>query len=84
MWVSAGHSRDLHPLENHMTKLRNFTKEENQDFSAIGFSLHLMLEQAMLEQALINLIVHKNYKQKLYQRASMLQWILGSFGFSQN
>ena len=35
-----------------MTKLRNFTKEENRDFSAFKFSLQLMLGQA-----LTNLIV---------------------------
>ena len=24
VWVNAGHGRDLHPLADHMTKLRNF------------------------------------------------------------
>ena len=38
VWVNA-HGRDLHPLTDHMTKLRNFTKEENRDFSAFRFSL---------------------------------------------
>ena len=43
----------------------------------------------MLEQALTNLTVclmisQKNYIQKLHKRASMLQRILGRFGFSQN
>ena len=42
--VNANHGRDLHPLANHMTKLQNFTKGENRDFSAFRFSLHLMLE----------------------------------------
>ena len=32
IWVNADHGRDLHPLDDHMTKLRNFTKEENCDF----------------------------------------------------
>ena len=32
--VNADHGRD-HPLANHMTKLRNFTKEENRDFFSI-------------------------------------------------
>ena len=52
VWVNADHERDFHPLADHMTKLRNFTKEENHDFSAFRCSLQLMLEQA-----LINLIV---------------------------
>ena len=52
VWVNADHGRDLHPLTVHMTKLQNFTKEENHDFSAFRFSLNLTLEQA-----LTNLIV---------------------------
>ena len=52
VWVNADHGRDLHPLADHMTKLRNFTKEENRDFSPFRFSLQLMLEQT-----LTNLIV---------------------------
>ena len=31
---NADHGRDFHSLSDHMTKLRNFTKEENCDFSA--------------------------------------------------
>ena len=42
VWVNADHRRDLHPLTNHMTKLQNFTKEENRDFSAILFSLQIL------------------------------------------
>ena len=43
----------------------------------------------MFDQTLSNLIVclmisHKNNIQKLHKRASMLQWILGRFDFSQN
>ena len=34
VWVNADHGRDLHPLANHMTKLKIFTKEQNHDFSA--------------------------------------------------
>ena len=52
VWVKADNGRDLHPLADHRTKLRNFTKEENRDFLAFRFSLQLMLEQA-----LTNLIV---------------------------
>ena len=52
VWVNADNGRDFHPLSNHMKKLRNFTKEENRDFSSFRFSLQLMLEQA-----LTNLIV---------------------------
>ena len=39
VWVNADHERDFHSLADHMTKLRNFTSEENRDFSAIIFSL---------------------------------------------
>ena len=42
VWVNADHERDLHLLADHMTKLQNFTKEENCDFSAFGVSLQLM------------------------------------------
>ena len=34
VWVSGDYGRDLHPLADHMTKLQNFTKEQNRDFSA--------------------------------------------------
>ena len=54
VWVNADHGRDFHPLADHMTKLRNFTKEE------IIFSLQLMLEKA-----LTNLIVCLMISQKL-------------------
>ena len=32
VWVNADHGRDFHPLVNYMTKLQNFTKEENREF----------------------------------------------------
>ena len=35
--VNADHGRDLHPLADQMTKLKNFTKEQNRDFSAFRF-----------------------------------------------
>ena len=35
--VNADHRRDFHPLSDHMTKLRNFTKEENSDFQRFNF-----------------------------------------------
>ena len=84
MWVNADHGRDLHPLADHMTKIRNFTKEENRDFSKFRFSLQLMLEQLLTNVIVCLTISHKNYIQKLHKRASMLRWILGGFGFSQN
>ena len=34
VWVNADHGRDFNPLAEHMTKLKNSTKEENRDFSA--------------------------------------------------
>ena len=30
-WVNDDHGRDLHLPVDHMTMLRNFTKEENRD-----------------------------------------------------
>ena len=32
VWVNADRGRDFHPLTDRMTKLRNFTKEENRVF----------------------------------------------------
>ena len=67
VWVNADHGRDFHPLADHMTKLRNFTKEENRDFSAFRFSLQLMLEQA-----LTNLIVCLMISQKLHAKVAQM------------
>ena len=52
--VNAYHGCEFHPLADHMTKLRNFTKGEIREFSVFPFSLHLMFEQT-----LSNLIVMK-------------------------
>ena len=65
VWVNADHGRDLHPLADHMTKLRNFTEEENHEFSAFRFSLQLILEQA-----LTNLIVCLMISQKLHTKVA--------------
>ena len=43
-------------------QLRNFTKEENRDFSAFWFSLQLMLEQA-LTNLIVCLTISQNYIQ---------------------
>ena len=67
VWVNADHGRYLHPLADHMTKLQNFTKEENCDFSAILFSLQLMLEQA-----LTNLIFCLMTSQKLHTKVAQM------------
>ena len=63
--VNADHGRDFHPLADHITKLRNFTKEENPDFSAFQFLFHLMIEQA-----LSNLIVCLMISQKLHTKVA--------------
>ena len=63
--VNADHGCDPHPRANHMTKLNNFTKEENCDFSAFRFSLQLMLEQT-----LTNLIVCLMISQKLQSKVT--------------
>ena len=65
VWFNADHGHDLHPLANHKTKLQNFTKEENRDFSAFRFSLQLMLGQA-----LTNLIVCQMISQKLHTKVT--------------
>ena len=81
VWVNADHGRDLYPLADHKTKLRNFTKEENRNFLAFQFSLQLMHEQALTNFIVRLMISQKNYIQKLHKRDSMLQWILGRFVF---
>ena len=58
VWINADHGHELHPLADHMTNLRNFTRGQNRDFSAFRFSLQLMLEQA-----LANLIVCLKFNQ---------------------
>ena len=63
--VNADYGRDFHPLADHMTKLRNFSKGENYDFLAFQFSLHLLLEQA-----LSNLIVCLMISQKLHTKVA--------------
>ena len=68
VWVNADEERVFHPLADHMTKLRHFTKEENRDFSAILFSFQLMLEQA-----LSNLIVCLIISQRLHTKVRMMQ-----------
>ena len=59
VWANAVHGRDFHPLADHMTKLRNFTMEENRDCSAILFSLQLMLEQTLTNLIVCLMISHK-------------------------
>ena len=60
--VNAEHGRDFHQI----TKLRNFTKQENRDFSAFRFSLHLMLEQSFSNLIVCLMISQNNYTQKLH------------------
>ena len=52
-------------IADHMTKLRNFTKEEIRDFSAILFS-----HQLMLKKALTNLIICLIISQKLHTKVA--------------
>ena len=80
--VKADHGRDFNPLAVHMTKLQNVIKGENRDVSAFRFLLHLMLEQALSN--LIVCLISQNYIQKLCKRVTMVHWIRGRFGFSQN
>ena len=57
--VNADHGRDFNPFADQMTKIRNFTKGENRDFSAFLFSFHLMLQQA-LSNVIVCLMISKN------------------------
>ena len=82
--VDDGRDFKNNPLAHQTTKLRNFTKSKSRDFSAFRFSLHLMLEQALSNLIVCLMISQKNYMQKLHERASMLQWIIGRFVFLQN
>ena len=47
LWVNADHGCDFHPLNDHMTKLQNFSKGEIREFSAFPFSLQLMFKPNM-------------------------------------
>ena len=83
--VNADHGRyAFRPLADHMPKLLNFTKGEIREFSALPFTLQLMLDQTLSILIVCLIISQKNYIHKLHKRAGMLQWILGRFDFSQN
>ena len=45
VWVNADHGRDPHPLADHMTKLKKFTKEENHDFQHFSFHFSYCLNK---------------------------------------
>ena len=57
--VIADQGRGFNSLADHMTKLRNFTKNKNRDCSAFRFSLHLMLEQALSNLMVFLVILQK-------------------------
>ena len=59
VWVNADHWHDLHPLAEHMTKLKHFTKEENRNFSTFRYSFHVMLQQALKNVIVCLMISHK-------------------------
>ena len=82
--VNADHGRDFHPLAEHTTTLNNFIKGEIREFLAFPFSLDLKFDRTLSKLVVCLVISHKNYIQKLHKRASILQWILGRFDFSQN
>ena len=63
--ISANHGRDFNPLTDHMTKLRNFTKGENREFSAFRFSLNFKLDIFK-----IYLIVCVMISQKLHSKVA--------------
>ena len=71
MWVNADHGRDFHPFADNMTMFRNFTKEENHDFSTFRFLVQLMLEQA-LTNLIVCLMISLKLHIKFHKRASRL------------
>ena len=56
--VNADHRRDLHPLADHMTKLRNLYKGEIRDFSGFPCSLQLMFDQ-IVSNLIVCLMISK-------------------------
>ena len=60
--VYAYHGRDFHQI----TKLRNFTKQENRDLIEFRFPFHLMLEEALSNLIVCLMISQNNYIPKLY------------------
>ena len=48
LWVNADDGRDFHPLADHTTTLKHFTKGKvRRQFSAFPFSLQLMFDPAL-------------------------------------
>ena len=70
MWVNADHGRDLHPLADYMTKSRNFTLGEINEFSAFPFSLHLTFDQTLSNLIVCLTISHKKLYKKIAQTSS--------------
>ena len=64
--VNADHRRDFHPLADHMTKLRDFTKGEIREFSAFPFSFHLMFDETLSDLIVCLMISHKKTTYKSY------------------
>ena len=67
MRANADHGRGFHPLADHMTKLKIFTKGEIRVFSTFPFSLQLMFHQT-----LTNLIVCLIISQKLQTKVTQM------------
>ena len=79
--VNADHRCDLHPLADHMTKLRNFTKGEIREFSAFQFSLHLMFDQTLNNLIVCLMISQKTttHKSSTNELACCSGYYLGLF-----
>ena len=65
--------REFHSLADHMTMLKNFTKDEIREFSAFPFSLHLMFDETLSNLIICLVISHKKLRKKLHKRASVLE-----------
>ena len=66
MRVNADHKRDLHPLADQMTKLRNLYKGEIRDFSGFPTSLQLMFDQ-IVSYILVCLMISQKLHTKVAQ-----------------
>ena len=69
--LNTDYGSDFHPLADHMTKLRNFTKGEIREFSEFTFLLQLMIDQ-QFGNLIISLMISQTCIQHLHKRTSTL------------
>ena len=49
VWVNAGHGHNFHPLANHVTKVKKFTKEENEIFQHFDFTVKCLNKRQRIQ-----------------------------------